>query len=402
MRHAWVFLTAAGLLAGATVLIWPYLDEAAPRPSAPVPVAAPDAVAQPPAPVRDAALIRASPDLLKTLTIATLVEGEVREPLRVPGRVSVVEEFARLARIGAKVTGRIIQIDAVIGQEVARGQQLAMLNSAEFSDLQRLFLKALARKELYEVVVERGHMLFDAGVIPEMELRRRVSELLLAETEYRATAAQLQVIGMTNEALARLGNERKIQPLVPVVASIAGTVIDRNVTVGQVVQPADVIFVVSDLARLWIVAEVPEAQAEWLRTGQAVEATIPALGDRLVQGPLVFIGPKVHPVTRTVTVRMEVDNPDGSIKPEMLATMLIAGRAIRLPLLPAQAVVRDGERDVVFMPAGNGQFRMRTVTLGREIGGMRPVLTGLTAGDQVVTDGSFHLNAERLRQELAR
>jgi cobalt-zinc-cadmium efflux system membrane fusion protein len=207
---------------------------------------------------------------------------------------------------------------------------------------------------------------------------------------------------MSNEALAYLEENRTIQPLVPVVSSIAGIVMERNVSVGLVVQPADVLFVVADLSYVWIVAEVPEVQVEWARIGQDVEAEIPALADRRVHGQLVYVAPNVHPATRTVTVRMEVANPDGTLKPEMLATMLIAGRASRLPMLPAQAVVRDGDRDVVFLPAGDGRFQMKTVTLGRETGGVRPVLAGLSVGDEVVTDGSFHLNAERLRQELAR
>jgi cobalt-zinc-cadmium efflux system membrane fusion protein len=335
------------------------------------------------------------------LSVAVLTEGEVREPLRVPGRVSV-EEFGRLARIGATVTGRITRIDAFIGQAVTRGQQLAVLNSTEFSDTQRVFLKALARKQLNRVIVERAQKLYEAGVISELEYQRRVSELVLAETEYNATADQLRVLGMSNEALAYLEENRTIQPLVPVVSSIAGIVMERNVSVGLVVQPADVLFVVADLSYVWIVAEVPEVQVEWARIGQDVEAEIPALADRRVHGQLVYVAPNVHPATRTVTVRMEVANPDGTLKPEMLATMLIAGRASRLPMLPAQAVVRDGDRDVVFLPAGDGRFQMKTVTLGRETGGVRPVLAGLSVGDEVVTDGSFHLNAERIRQELAR
>ncbi|MEW6037576.1 MAG: efflux RND transporter periplasmic adaptor subunit [Pseudomonadota bacterium] len=341
----------------------------------------------------------ADPDLLKRLRVAVLSEGELYEPLRVPGRVSI-EEFSRLARIGATVTGRITRIDASVGQQVKRGQKLAVLNSTEFSDTQRAFLKALTQKHLHGVIVERARKLYTSGVISEMELQRRVAELSHAETEYNATADQLRVLGMSEDAIAKLEKNRAIQPLVPVVSSIEGIVMERHVSQGLVVQPADVLFVVADLSQLWIVAEVPEQQAEWARVGQQVEAEIPALSDRRVKGHLVYIAPTVDPETRTVTVRMEVANPDGSIKPEMLATMLISGKVSRLPMLPAEAVVRDGDQDAVFVPAGDAKFRMKAVTLGKEIGGQRPVLSGLSAGDEVVTDGSFHLNNERLRKEL--
>lgn len=347
----------------------------------------------------DPALVTASPELLKRLRIVALSEGELREPLRVPGRVSI-EEFNRLARIGATVTGRITHIDASVGLRVKRGQKLAVLNSTEFSDTQRGFLKALAQKQLNAVIVDRARKLYKSGVISELELQRRASELSQAETEYNAMADQLQVLGMSDESIALLEKTRSIQPLVPVASSIDGIVMERHVSQGLVVQPADVLFVVADLSQLWIVAEIPEQQAEWARTGQEVEAEIPALSDRRVKGHLVYIAPTVDPETRTVTVRMEVANPDGSIKPEMLASMLISGRVSKLPMLPAEAVIRDGDQDAVFVPAGAERFRLMPVKLGKEIGGQRPVLSGLAAGEQVVTEGSFHLNNERLRKEL--
>jgi cobalt-zinc-cadmium efflux system membrane fusion protein len=348
---------------------------------------------------QDSSVVTAPPDLMKRLRIEVLSEGELHEPLRVPGRVSI-EEFSRLARIGATVTGRITHIDASVGQRVKRGQKLAVLNSTEFSDTQRAFLKALAQKQLHAVIVERARKLYKSGVISELEFQRRASELSQAETEYNAMADQLQVLGMSDESLALLEKNRSIQPLVPVASSIDGIVMERNVSTGLVVQPADVLFVVADLSQLWIVAEVPEQQAEWARVGQQVEAEIPALSDRRVKGHLVYIAPTVDPETRTVTVRMEVANPDGSLKPEMLATMLISGKVSRLPMLPAEAVVREGDRDAVFVPLGDGRFRIKPVALGKEIGGQRPVLSGLSAGDEVVTEGSFHLNNERLRKEL--
>jgi cobalt-zinc-cadmium efflux system membrane fusion protein len=347
----------------------------------------------------DPMVVTAGPGLLPRLRIVTLSEGELHEPLRVPARVSI-DEYRRVARIGATVTGRVTRIEAATGQRVQRGQTLAVLNSTEFSETQREFLKAAAQKQLNQVIVERARQLYKFGVISELELQRRNSELMQSETEYHAAADQLRVLGMSDESVARLEKTRSIQPLVPVVSSIDGIVMERRVSQGMVVQPADVLFVVADLSRLWVVAEVPEQQAEWARVGQQVEAEIPALSDRRVQGHLVYVAPTVDPETRTVTVRMETDNPDGLIKPEMLASMLISGKVNRLPMLPAEAVVRDGDEDKVFVPLDSSRFRLQTVRLGKEIGGLIPVLEGLSPGDRVVADGAFHLNNERLRKEL--
>lgn len=399
MRFVLADVIRVALLAGAAVFLWSCHGEPEPERSETVQAEAGAAATPQESTEPDSAVVVAAPDLMKRLRTAVLSEGELHEPLRVPGRVSI-EEFSRLARIGATVTGRITHIDASVGQRVKRGQKLAVLNSTEFSDTQRAFLKALAQKQLHAVIVERARKLYKSGVISELEFQRRASELSQAETEYNAMADQLQVLGMSDESLALLEKNRSIQPLVPVASSIDGIVMERNVSTGLVVQPADVLFVVADLSQLWIVAEVPEQQAEWARVGQQVEAEIPALSDRRVKGNLVYIAPTVDPETRTVTVRMEVANPDGSLKPEMLATMLISGKVSRLPMLPAEAVVRDGDQDAAFVPAGDGGFRLKPVKLGKEIGGQRPVLSGLSAGDEVVTEGSFHLNNERLRKEL--
>ncbi|QXP83094.1 efflux RND transporter periplasmic adaptor subunit [Methylococcus sp. ANG] len=399
MRFALAGVMRVALLAGAAVFLWSCHGEPEPERSEMVHVEVAAKAAPQESTEQDSSVVTAPPDLMKRLRIEVLSEGELHEPLRVPGRVSI-EEFSRLARIGATVTGRITHIDASVGQRVKRGQKLAVLNSTEFSDTQRAFLKALAQKQLHAVIVERARKLYKSGVISELEFQRRASELSQAETEYNAMADQLQVLGMSDESLALLEKNRSIQPLVPVASSIDGIVMERNVSTGLVVQPADVLFVVADLSQLWIVAEVPEQQAEWARVGQQVEAEIPALSDRRVKGHLVYIAPTVDPETRTVTVRMEVANPDGSLKPEMLATMLISGKVSRLPMLPAEAVVREGDQDAVFVPLGDGRFRIKPVALGKEIGGQRPVLSGLSAGDEVVTEGSFHLNNERLRKEL--
>jgi cobalt-zinc-cadmium efflux system membrane fusion protein len=347
----------------------------------------------------DPTVVTAGPGLLARLRIVTLSEGELHEPLRVPARVSI-DEYRRVARIGATVTGRVTRIEAATGQWVPRGQTLAVLNSTEFSETQREFLKAAAQKQLNQVIVERARQLYESGVISELELQRRNSELMQSETEYHAAADQLRVLGMSDESVARLEKTRSIQPLVPVVSSIDGIVMERHVSQGMVVQPADVLFVVADLSRLWVVAEVPEQQAEWARVGQQVEAEIPALSDRRVKGHLVYVAPTVNPETRTVTVRMETDNPDGLIKPEMLASMLISGKVSRLPMLPAEAVVRDGDEEKVFVPLDSDRFRLQSVRLGKEIGDLVPVLEGLSPGDRVVAEGAFHLNNERLRKEL--
>ena len=169
---------------------------------------------------------------------------------------------------------------------------------------------------------------------------------------------------------------------------------------GQVVQPADTLFVVADLSRLWAVAQVPEQQVSQVKEGQSVSIEVPALGNEKLVGKLIFVGQTINPETRTVLVRTELDNRDGRLKPAMLATMLIEARPVERLVIPASAVVRESDEDHVFVAEGRGTFRLTKVKLGPEHDGRRVVFSGLKGEEQIVVDGAFHLNNERNRKEM--
>ena len=321
----------------------------------------------------------------------------VSDTLRVAGKVDF-DEY-RVSRIGATVTGRVIEINVRLGQQVKVGDALAVINSTELGQAQLDYLKARAQADLQARSVERARQLFAADVIGRAELQRRESELAIASAEQRAAADQLRVLGMSQAAISRLGNNGAINSVTPVVSTVAGTVVERRITQGQVVQPADALYVVADLSEVWVTAEVPEQQAALVRTGQAVDIEVPALGARLT-GKLIYVADTVNPETRTVTVRSRVDNAGRQLKPAMLATMLIQAAAVERIVVPAEAVVREDNADHVFVETAPRSYRLTPVRLGPEGGGQRPVLDGLKAGERIVVAGAFHLNTERKRKEL--
>lgn len=332
------------------------------------------------------------------LTLATVDTVSQAEALRVAGRLDFDEQH--LARIGATVTGRVTRLIAQPGQRVRRGDVLAELNSAELGAAQLNYLKALAQSELARRAAERAHTLYDADVIGGAELQRRQSEAAIGAAEARAAHDQLRVLGVSAAAIEQLGRNGTIDSVTPVVATMAGTVVERKVNQGQVVQPADALFTVADLSRVWAVAQVPEQQAVSVEVGKSVTLEIPALGNEKRVGTLIHVGETVAPETRTVLVRTELDNAGGRLKPAMLATMLIAGRATERLVVPTSAVVREGDREAVFVVEGEHRFRLTPVRLGSEIDGRRGVLSGVKAGDRIVGEGAFHLNNERKRAEL--
>ncbi|MBK7416593.1 MAG: efflux RND transporter periplasmic adaptor subunit [Dechloromonas sp.] len=352
-------------------------------------------VAAPPA---DPALVTPAPELLAQLKLAPLSTQPVAETLRVAGRIDFDEQ--RLARIGATITGRVTDIDALLGQEVKKGEVLARLNSSELSTQQLAYLRARAQLELNRRNAERAKSLFEADVIGAAELQRRQSEFQISVAETRAASDQLQLLGVTPASIERLGQHGAVNSLTPVVSTLNGHVVERKLAQGQVVQPADALFVVADLSRLWAVAQVPEQQVSQVKVGQSVSIEVPALGNEKLVGKLIYVGQTINPETRTVLVRTELDNRDGRLKPAMLASMLIEARAIERQVVPASAVVRENDEDHVFVAQGDGAFLLTKVKLAPEQGGQRVVLSGLKGDEKLVVDGAFHLNNERNRKAM--
>lgn len=334
-------------------------------------------------------------ELNSQLKVLEVAKESVAEMLRVTGNIDFDEQ--RVARIGATVTGRVVEVDVLPGQDVKKGELLARLNSSELSSQQLAYMKARAQLELNRRAAERAKALLAADVIGAAELQRRESEYQISVAETRAAADQLRLLGFSEAALNRLGAQGAVDSVTPVSASRQGTVVERRVAVGQVVQPADTLFVVADLSRVWALAQVPEQQIGQVRVGQQVSIEVPALGNERRVGKLIFVGHTVDPETRTVLVRTELDNRDGALKPAMLATMLIEARPSDKLVVPASAVVREGEEEFVFVVGDGGQYRLTKVKLAPEHGGRRVVISGLKGGEKLVVEGAFHLNNERNR-----
>jgi len=340
-----------------------------------------------------------TPELAKSISVGKPQWQDVTTEEKVAARVET--DASRLARIGSPIDGRITQMLVFEGQHVRRGQALAMLHSSALSDAQFSFIKAASQQTLARQSATRAEQLVKSDVIGSAELERRQAEVLQTSAEVTALRSQLRGLGMSDQAVTQLESSRRINSDYAITASIAGTVIERKVTIGQVVQPADPAFLVADLSNLWLVAEVPEEQSGSLYLGKTVIATVPAVPHEPVTGKLSFVSPVVNPDTRTVQARMDLPNLKGLFKPEMLASMTFESRPRRGLTIPGTAVVRENNKDCAFVKTGSGEFLMREVELGPEIAGRRLVISGLTDQDNIALDGAFHLNNKR-KQDLVK
>ncbi len=347
---------------------------------------------------RNPAEVKVTPELASSLRLGTPSMKDVVGALEISAHVQT--DATRVARVGSSVSGRILKILVFEGQSVRAGATLATLHSTSLSDTQVSLIKAYSNQTLAAAATRRAQQLVDADVIGRAELERRQAELVQATTEVASFRTQLRGLGMTERQIQGLESSRRISADYPIVTPNSGTVLERKVTAGQVVQPADEAFIVADLSTVWITANVPEEDASPLRRGMEVMVRIPALPNEKVSGHLTYVAPIVDPVTRTVEVRMQLANAQGLFKPDQLATMIFTGHTDRELAIPQTAVVREDNKDHVFVEIAPNDFILREVELGDESGDYRVVKSGVTGAEKIVLDGAFHLNNQRMQDAI--
>jgi cobalt-zinc-cadmium efflux system membrane fusion protein len=160
------------------------------------------------------------------------------------------------------------------------------------------------------------------------------------------------------------------------------------------------LFTVADLSNVWVVGALPEQDANSVHLNQQVEVEVAALGKQKLKGRIVFVSDTVQQDTRTVPIRTAVENPKFELKPQMLATLHLSGGLRKQLAVPGSAVVRENDKDYVFVQVTKDLFRLTEVELDPAAGELRPVRKGISEGTMVVVDGSFHLNSQRKRAEL--
>jgi cobalt-zinc-cadmium efflux system membrane fusion protein len=318
----------------------------------------------------------------------------IKKTLDIPGSIEVKQNL--LARIGSPVQGRIIEIKGELGKTVKQGDVLAVINSTELAKQQLAYIKSVQMVELKTKAYERAVLLFDADVVSEAQKLQRKTELSAAKADMEASKDQLSVMGMTVTEIEAIQSETQIDATTNIVAKIDGKIIKKNVNVGQVVDPTEDIFTIAMLNEVWGVAQVPERQIGFLKEGDDLLIDVPAYESKFVEGKITYLGDIVDPVTRTVTIRTEIDNAHGLLKPDMLITMKVSGKKIEKVGVPINAIVSIDDIPNIFVKTGEDRFLMRPVTLGIKNKDAVHIDDGLLEGEEVVIDGAFHLNNERL------
>jgi cobalt-zinc-cadmium efflux system membrane fusion protein len=341
-------------------------------------------------------VIAVSPEVLRNFKLTTTAAElrETGEGITVPGELKVNEES--YAEVGSPIDARVVRPLAAPGQAVRRGQPLVELQSVEVGRARAERTAALARADLARKTAERKRGLAADRIVSQGELQRAEADVAQAEAEVRAAEASLDALGVGPGKAGHLSELTLPSPL-------SGTVLERLAVRGQSVTPAAPLFRIGDLSRLWLVAQAPERDVVRLTIGAPAEITLAAAAGQKLRGTVEWIGREVDPHSRTVPVRIVLPNDTGRLRPGMFATARIetGERGEPAVAVPAQSLQRMDERWVVFVPREGeaGEFEVRPVERGRDLGSEVAVLAGLKPGERVVVEGAFVLRAEVEKRE---
>ncbi len=245
--------------------------------------------------------------------------------------------------------------------------------------------------------VEKGQLLFElysptlvSAQGEYLAARRSNNQLLLSASRERLTA-----LGIPDSEIRRLDREDKISQRVRVYAQSDGVITHLGVREGIYVTAATEIMSVADLDKIWVLAEVFERQAAWVREGQQAMVEFDYLPGKIWHGTVDYVYPELGPKTRTLKVRLRFDNEARTLRPNMFARVTIRGDSIgEVVHVPREALIRGGSVDRLVVSLGEGRFRAQPVDVGIESGDRVEIRAGVSAGDLIVTSGQFLIDSE--------
>lgn len=307
--------------------------------------------------------IRISPTVINNLGIRTIPVrmGTLARGIETVGYVEPNEN--KISHINPYAEGWVKRlIVKAAGEPVKKGQLLLQLYSPMLVNAQEEYLIALESKNQH-----------------------------LIDASYK----KLVALRISEQQIQQLKQTRKANSLVDVYSPQNGIISELNVREGSHVTPETEIMSLVDLSNIWMIAQVFEDQAGWVKVGEVLEARLPALSGRVWKGEVDYIYPQVDPMTRTLKVRFHFSNPEGILKPNMYANINLLGESKSNVLsIPLEALIRTSIGDRVIISLGDGRFDVRSVIVGIESGDQVEVLSGLTPEEQVVISGQFLIDSE--------
>ncbi|MFZ0211089.1 MAG: efflux RND transporter periplasmic adaptor subunit [Candidatus Acidiferrales bacterium] len=344
----------------------------------------------------EAGLFSVPQDQMSHIQIVTIAAAPLIRTLRLSGQVAY-NGFLTTPVITA-VGGPVSRVLASPGQHVRIGEPLLEIASPDYSQLRAAYLKASDTFNVADKNYKRAQDLYAHQAIAEQDLLQAESNRTQAQADMNATAESLRILGVANlDSLASSASSANI----PLLAPVAGEVVERDCSAGQLLQAGTTqCFVISDMNNVWVLVNVYQNQLAFVRPGDTVAIQTDAYPD-VFHGRISYISPALDPNTRTLQARIVTDNPGEKLKNQMYVTATVtAGTIPKAITVPVASVLRNSENQpFVYVQTNSTQFGRRMVELGETQDGRTEILSGLAPGEKVVADGSLFLQFQNSLQQ---
>ncbi|HVU22141.1 MAG TPA: efflux RND transporter periplasmic adaptor subunit [Rhizomicrobium sp.] len=306
----------------------------------------------------------------------------------------VTPDQDKTLQILPKAAGVVVEVRKALGDDVKTNDWLAVIESQEIPAASATYLVARSKVELAQQQLQRDETLWKKSVISEETYLTTKQAATEASVQLRAAGEKLALLGIDPAKLSSTAPPAA-SARVPVVAPTDGTIIEKKVAVGDQVTEQTPLFRLANLDKVWVIANAFERDMGKLAIGQSATVRLRAYPDRTFRGKVTWVSRVVDERTRTLAVRVELDNRDRLLKPGSFARVFVSIPMQKSAVsVPAGSVQRHDNNEIVFVDAGNGIYKLRRVTTNLRAGGDVEILSGVKAGEKVVTDGSFILKSE--------
>lgn len=319
---------------------------------------------------------------------------------------AVIEpDETRLAHVSLRIPGRVIDVQAFLGDTVKAGHILAELDSLELGQAKAEYLKAQAGLEVAQANYTREERLFKQKISSEKEYLDARGEFLRADAQLKATREALRLLGLTDTEIKKLSWGGGKHPLshFPLLAPFPGTVVEKHITLGEFLKPEDKPYTIADLSTLWIQLDIYEKNLGRIHPGVQARLAVDAYPEESFHGTVTYISDLLDEKTRTARARVEIPNPDRKLKPGMFATAIVSvpvPGATEVLAAPAAGIYQVRGKPTAFVQEDTRVFVPRELKLGRDSGAYQEIVAGLQEGERIVTEGGFYLKSTLLKEEM--
>jgi len=348
-------------------------------------------------------VLKLGPDQIAAAKIETAKasDGTLARRLTIPGTVAPAAD--RIGRVAAKVVGTVAELNKQLGDTVAKGEVVAILDSREVAEAKSEYLAAQVNFDLQRTLFEREQSLFQKNITAEQQFLRARTIFTEAQLRFDLARQKLSALGVPDKEIAGLSRQSTALQRYELRAPLGGRVVERLVNLGAPVGgegQAKELYGIADLSQVWVELAVSPRDLPSIKEGQAVQVTAGGMNEK-AEGKIAFKSPMLNPETRSARVVARIANKSGAWQPGTFVTAGIVVEEEKAPLVvPKRALQTVGKEQVVFVRTPEG-FEKREVALGRTDGQSTEIVFGLDPGEEIAVTNTFTLKAELGKSEAS-